>query len=88
MSRSRTQRGDACEDRTQNLSIRSPTLYHYATALLSIQNVSLMLEGYGFAQIVFSLIRYPFSFIVQTSHVLTMLRFVSVAGRSILILLK
>ena len=30
---SRTQHGDACGDRTQDLSIRSPTLYHYATAL-------------------------------------------------------
>ena len=29
---SRTQHGDACGDRTQDLSIRSPTLYHYATA--------------------------------------------------------
>ena len=30
---SRTQHGDACGVRTQDLSIRSPTLYHYATAL-------------------------------------------------------
>ena len=33
MSCSRTQHGDACEDRTQELSIWSLTLYHYATAL-------------------------------------------------------
>ena len=33
MSCSRTQHGVACGDRTQDLSIRSPTLYHYATAL-------------------------------------------------------
>ena len=33
MSCSRTQHGDACGDGTQDLSIRSPTLYHYATAL-------------------------------------------------------
>ena len=30
---SRTQHGDACGVRTQDLKIRSPTLYHYATAL-------------------------------------------------------
>ena len=33
MSCSRTQHAVACGDRTQDLSIRSPTLYHYATAL-------------------------------------------------------
>ena len=33
VSCSRTQHGDACGDRTQDISIRSPTLYHYATAL-------------------------------------------------------
>ena len=33
VSCSRTQHGDACGDRTQDLSIRSPTLYHYATTL-------------------------------------------------------
>ena len=36
MSCSRTQHGDACGDRTQDLSIQSPTLYHYATAPLSL----------------------------------------------------
>ena len=33
MSCPRTHHGDACGDRTQDLSIQSPTLYHYATAL-------------------------------------------------------
>ena len=32
MSCSGTQHDDACGDRTQDLSIRIPTLYHYATA--------------------------------------------------------
>ena len=36
MSCSRTQHGAACEDRTQDLAIRSPTLYHYATELQTI----------------------------------------------------
>ena len=38
MSCSRTQYGDACGDRTQDLSIQSPTLYHYATALPTHDN--------------------------------------------------
>ena len=33
MSFPRTHQGDACGDRTQGLSIQSPRLYHYATAL-------------------------------------------------------
>ena len=33
MSCSRTQHANTCGDQTQDLSIRSPTLYHYATAL-------------------------------------------------------
>ena len=33
MSCSRTQHGDTCGDRTQDLWIRSPMLYHYAAAL-------------------------------------------------------
>ena len=40
---SRTQHGDPCGDRTQDLSIRSPTLYHYATAIdhiLGSENLS------------------------------------------------
>ena len=36
MSCSRTQHGGACGDRTQDLSIRSQTPYHYATALPKI----------------------------------------------------
>ena len=36
---SRTQHGDACGVRTQDLKIRSPTLYHYATALPKNKNV-------------------------------------------------
>ena len=38
MSCSRTQHGAACGDQTQDLSIRSPTLYHYATMLPSYNN--------------------------------------------------
>ena len=38
---SRTQHGDACGVRTQDLSIRSPTLYHYATALPIYDRVSI-----------------------------------------------
>ena len=33
MSCSGTQHGAACGDRAQDLSIRGPTLYHYATSL-------------------------------------------------------
>ena len=33
MSCSRTDHGAACRDQTQELSIRSPKLYHYATVL-------------------------------------------------------
>ena len=33
MSCSGTQHGAACRDRTQDLSIRGPTHYHYSTAL-------------------------------------------------------
>ena len=44
MSCSRTQHGDACGDQTQDLSIRSPTLYHYANALPVSAAVSCVLE--------------------------------------------
>ena len=44
MSCSRTQRGDACGVRTQDLSIRSPTLYHYATALPKFLTIKLPLR--------------------------------------------
>ena len=43
VSCSRTQHGDAYGDRTQDLSIRSPTLYHYATTLpiyFSLENIA------------------------------------------------
>ena len=50
MSCSRTQKGEACGDRTQDLSIRSPTLYHYATALSQFfcKAEVLMIDSYMF----------------------------------------
>ena len=54
VSCSRTQHDDACGDRTQDLSIRSLTLYHYATTLPDQLDTLFMgklflekLKGYG-----------------------------------------
>ena len=41
MSCSRTHHGDACGDRFQNISIRSPTLYHYATSPPNMECIKL-----------------------------------------------
>ena len=50
MSCSRTQHGDACGDRTQDLSILSLTLYHYATPLpllcYVLQNILFVFPGF------------------------------------------
>ena len=48
MSCSRTQHGDACGDRTQDLSIRSPTLYHYAAALPEIDDLGVAITKPNF----------------------------------------
>ena len=47
MSCSRAQHGAACGGQTQDLSIRSPMLYHYATALQHLnllQNITKCLK--------------------------------------------
>ena len=56
MSYLRTQHDDACGDRTQDLSIQSPMLYHYATALpINIINKPVNHLPCTFTSLVFSM---------------------------------
>ena len=57
MSCSRTQHGDTCEDRTNDLSVRSPTLYHCAIVLptfwYGVVNIYRLLENFNTDKVIF-----------------------------------